>query len=80
MIVLDASTLVSATFNSRGVPAQAVQRALREDRVAISEPVMIELLDVLHRPGVARFLKTELLRNCSASSWRLAFRSSRQSE
>ena len=60
MIVFDASTLVSATFSSRGVPAQAVQRALREDRVAISEQVMTELLDVLHRPGLARFLKPDL--------------------
>lgn len=60
MIVIDASTLVSATFNSRGVPAQAVQRALREDRVAISEPVMAELLDVLYRPALARYLKTDL--------------------
>lgn len=60
MIVFDASTLVSATFSSHGVPAQAVQRALREDRVAISEHVMTELLDVLHRPGVTRFLKPDL--------------------
>ncbi len=60
MIVLDASTLVSATFNAHAVPALAVQHALREDRVAISEPVMTELLDVLHRRGVARFLQPEL--------------------
>jgi putative PIN family toxin of toxin-antitoxin system len=60
VIVFDASTLVSATFNSHGIPAQAVQRALRQDRVAISEEVMTELLDVLYRPGLARFLKTEL--------------------
>jgi uncharacterized protein len=60
VIVFDASTLVSATFNSQGIPAQAVQRALRKDRVAISEPVMTELLDVLDRPGLARFLKPEL--------------------
>lgn len=60
MIVLDASTLVSATFNAHAVPALAVQRALRGDRIAISEPVMTELLDVLHRPGVARFLRPEL--------------------
>lgn len=60
MIVVDASTFVSATFNSHGVPAQAVQRALRDDRVAISARVMTELLDVLHRPGLARFLKPEL--------------------
>ena len=60
MIVFDASTLVSATFSSDGVPAQAVHRALDEDQVAISEPVMTELLDVLHRPGLARFLKVDL--------------------
>ena len=60
MIVFDASTLVSATFDSQGIPSRAVQRALREDQVAISEPVMAELLDVLHRPRVARFLKPEL--------------------
>lgn len=59
MIVLDASTLVSATFNSHGVPARAVEHALSKDRVAISEPVMTELLDVLHRPGVARFIRPE---------------------
>lgn len=65
MIVLDASTLVSAAFNSVAVPARAVQRALREDRVAVSEAVMVELLEVLDRPRVARFidpdLRTELL-------------------
>jgi uncharacterized protein len=60
VIVFDASTLVSATFSSHGVPAQAVRRALRADRVAISEPVMTELLDVLHRPGLARFLDPDL--------------------
>lgn len=59
MIVLDASTLVSATFNSHGVPARAVGHALSKDRVAISEPVMTELLDVLYRPGVARFIRPE---------------------
>ncbi len=59
MIVFDASTLVSATFNSHGIPAQALQRALREDRVAISEPIMTELVDVLYRPEVARFLTPE---------------------
>ena len=56
MIVLDASTLVSATFSSKGVPARAVRHALHEDQVAVSEAVMAELLDVLDRPRVARFL------------------------
>jgi putative PIN family toxin of toxin-antitoxin system len=59
VIVLDASTLVSATFNSHGVPAQAVAYALGRDRVALSEPTMTELLDVLFRPGVARFIQPE---------------------
>ena len=56
MIVFDASTLVSATFRRGGVPARAVRHALRADRIAVSEAVMAELLDVLHRPGLARFL------------------------
>jgi putative PIN family toxin of toxin-antitoxin system len=60
VIVLDTSTLVSATFNSEGVPAQAVRRALREDQVAVSEAVIAELLDVLDRPRVARFLDPRL--------------------
>ena len=60
MIVFDASTLVSAAFSSDGVPARAIHRALDKDRVAISEPVMTELLDVLHRPGLARFLQVDL--------------------
>ncbi len=57
--MLDASTLVSATFNSHSVPAQSVEHALSKDRVAISEPVMTELLDVLFRPGLARFIRPE---------------------
>ena len=57
--MLDASTLVSATFNRSGVPALAVEHAFATDRVAISEPVMTELLDVLHRPKVARFIRPD---------------------
>lgn len=60
MIVLDASTFVSAAFRRGSVPDQAVRRALREDRVAVSEAVMAELLDVLHRPQLARFLDPDL--------------------
>ena len=60
MIVFDASTLVSAAFSGDGVPARAIQHALREDQVAVSEQVMTELVDVLHRPSVARFLSPHL--------------------
>lgn len=58
--MFDASTLVSATFSSHCIPAQAVQRAVREDQSAIFEPVMTELLDVLHQPGLACFLQPAL--------------------
>lgn len=60
MIVFDASTLISAAFRSDGIPASAVQRALRGDRVAVSERVMTELLEVLGRPSLARFLNPAL--------------------
>lgn len=55
MIVLDTSTLVSATFRPDNIPARAVDRAMRDDLVAISDELMAELLDVLHRPSLARF-------------------------
>ncbi len=60
MIVFDASTLVSATFRREGVPARAVRAALRSNRLAVSEATPAELLDVLARPRLARFLDPEL--------------------
>lgn len=60
MIVFDATTLVSATFRRDGVPARAVRHALRSDRIAVSEAVLTELLDVLDRPRLARFVDPEL--------------------
>lgn len=60
MIVFDATTLVSATFRRDGVPAQAVRHALRSDQVAVSEAVLAELLEVLERPRLARFVDPEL--------------------
>ena len=58
--LLDASTLVSATFRRDGIPARAVGHALRRNRVAVSEAMLMELLEVLHRPQIARFLDPEL--------------------
>lgn len=60
MIVLDASTLVSAAIGRGSVPDQAVRHAFATDRVAVSDPVMAELLDVFARPRLARFLDPEL--------------------
>jgi len=60
VIVFDASTLVSAAFRRGSVPDRAVRPAFRTDRIAVSEPVMAELLDVLYRPRLARFINPEL--------------------
>jgi len=60
VIIFDASTLVSATFRRDGVPARAVRLALQSDRLAVSEVTMAELLDVLSRPRLARFLDQDL--------------------
>jgi putative PIN family toxin of toxin-antitoxin system len=59
-MVFDASTLVSATFRRDGVPAQRVRAALRLDRLAVSKATMAQLLDVLARPRLVRFLDPEL--------------------
>ena len=56
MIVFDASTLVGAAIRKGSVPDQAIRHALRTEQVAMSAGVMAELLDVLHRPRLARFI------------------------
>ncbi len=60
MIVFDASTLVSAIIGRGSVPDRAVRHAFAADRVAVSEATMAELLDVLARPRLARFIDPEL--------------------
>ena len=56
MIVFDASTLVGAAIRRGSVPDQAVRHGFATDHVAVSEAVMAELLDVLYRPRLARFV------------------------
>jgi uncharacterized protein len=60
VIVFDATTLVSATFRRDSVPARAVRHGLQTDQVALSEAVLAEVLDVLDRPRLARFVDAEL--------------------
>ena len=60
MIVLDASVLFSAATGRGSVPDQAVRHAFEHDRVAVSEPIVAELLDVFARPRLARFLQPAL--------------------
>ena len=60
MIVFDVSALVGAAIRRDSVPELALRRALREDRIALSEPALAELLDVFGRPRLQRFLNAEL--------------------
>ena len=60
MIVLDASTIISAGMGRGSVPDRAVRHALASDQVAMSEQVMAELLDVFARPRLARFVQPKL--------------------
>ena len=66
MIVFDASTLVGVAIRLDSTPGRALQLALRTDLVAVSEPTLAELSDVLYRPRLARFVvphqRSELLR------------------
>ncbi len=59
MIVFDASSLVSAAFRPDSIPNQAVRLGFMNDQVGVSMPVLNELLDVLHRPRLARFINPE---------------------
>jgi putative PIN family toxin of toxin-antitoxin system len=60
VIVLDASVLISAAMGRGSVPDQAVRHAFACDRVAVSEPMMAELVDVFARPRLARFVLPDL--------------------
>ncbi len=60
MIVFDASSVVGAVARRDGVPERALRHALRADKVALSEAVLAELLDVLHRERLARYLDAAL--------------------
>ncbi len=60
MIVLDASVLISAAMGRGSIPDRAVRHAFASDRVAVSEPMIAELIDVFARPRLARFVLPDL--------------------
>jgi putative PIN family toxin of toxin-antitoxin system len=60
VIVFDVSTLIGVAIRYDSIPARALRHALQTNQVAVSEPVLIELLDVLHRPRLARFVDPDL--------------------
>lgn len=61
-------------MNAEGVPHQAFRRARASDTLAMSQPVFDKVVDVLHRPRLARFvnatLRADLLDQLvSGSTW-----------
>jgi putative PIN family toxin of toxin-antitoxin system len=60
VIVLDASVLISAAMGRGSIPDRAVRHAFASDRVAVSEPMIAELIDVFARPRLARFVLPDL--------------------
>ncbi len=74
MIVFDASTLVGAAIGRRSRPRLAFDKARAEDTFALSSSVWAEIVQVLHRPRLTRFvdaaLRDELLDVLgAAASW-----------
>lgn len=60
MIVFDTTVLVSAVIGRGSVPDRALRHAFAKDQVAVSEATLAELLAVLSRPRLARFIDPEL--------------------
>ena len=56
MIVFDASSLVGAAIGPDSVPRRALHKARGQDRFALSKAVHDEIVEVLHRPRLARFI------------------------
>ncbi len=72
MIVFDTSTIVGAAIRRDSVPGRALSYACEEAGFALSDPVYKEIVEVLHRPRLARFidavLRDEVLDLLTASS------------
>ena len=60
MIDFDASSLVGAAIGAGSVPRRAVQKARMQDGFAMSMAVLDEVVEVLHRPRLARFVDPAL--------------------
>jgi putative PIN family toxin of toxin-antitoxin system len=60
LIVFDVSTLIGAAIIRGSVPRQAFDSAIARDRIALSAAVYAELIAVLDRPRLARFINPHL--------------------
>jgi putative PIN family toxin of toxin-antitoxin system len=59
VIVRDGSAIIGAMIRRDSVPERAIKQAQRVDRIALSGPVLDELLAVSERPKLARFIAPE---------------------
>ena len=57
-LVLDTNVIVSAVLTPEGAPRRCLERALGPDLLVLTDATRAELLDVLHRPRLQRFLVT----------------------
>lgn len=55
-LVIDTNTFISAQLINGSVSARAYDRALALGRIAVSENVLSEYLEVLHRPKFDKYL------------------------
>lgn len=58
-LVLDTNTLISRMLLPRGVAGRAVDKALTEGVLLVSEETLTELADVLSRPKFDRYVSLE---------------------
>ena len=58
-LVIDTNVFISAVVLPRSVPRQAVDKALHDDIVLLSESTMHELTEVLCRPKFDRYIRVE---------------------
>jgi len=58
-LVIDTNVFVSAVVLPHSVPRHAVDKALHDDIVLLSESTMHELTEVLCRPKIDRYIRVE---------------------
>lgn len=74
MIVFDTSTLVGVVIRPAGNPNLAFRRALATEGVAVSRALFDELVDVLHRKRLERFVVPDQRREFLGALTALAVR------
>lgn len=58
-IVLDTNVIVSALLLSESIPRRAFDKALDQDTILISTPVLLEFAEVLGREKLNKYLREE---------------------